>query len=83
VLALPANCLLFRPEGPYVVLRDTQGIATFRTVTLGRDFGTWVEMLSGVRPEDSVVVSPPDSLAEGTVLTPAADPEAPGSKSGG
>jgi hypothetical protein len=57
-----------------VVLRDAQGLAVFRPVTLGRDFGTWIELLSGVAPADAVVVSPPDSLAEGTLLTPAAEP---------
>ena len=73
-MALPANCLVFRSEGPQVVLRDAQGLAVFRPVTLGRDFGTWIELLSGVAPADAVVVSPPDSLAEGTLLTPAAEP---------
>ena len=83
VLSLPANCLLFRSDGPQVVVRDARGLAGFRSVTLGRDFGTWVELLSGVSTSDAVVVSPPDSLAEGTPITPAADSDTAAGKTGG
>jgi multidrug efflux pump subunit AcrA (membrane-fusion protein) len=46
---------------------------TLRTVTLGRDFGTSVEVLSGVGPDERVVVNPPDSLADGATVTVAKD----------
>ncbi len=36
-----------------------------KTVALGRDFGTTVEILSGLSPADAVVVSPSDSLEDG------------------
>jgi len=41
---------------------------TFRTVTLGRDFGGSVEARSGVEASDKIVVNPSDSLSEGTVV---------------
>jgi hypothetical protein len=34
-------------------------------VTLGRDFGTAIEVLTGIAPGDAVVLNPPASLATG------------------
>ena len=45
---------------------------------MGRDFGTSVEVLSGVTADDRVVLNPPDSLEEGqTVQVAAGDTKAP------
>ena len=66
-LTLPANTLIFRPEGPQVVVVQDNKL-TFRTVTLGRDFGGSVEARSGVEASDKIVVNPSDSLSEGTVV---------------
>jgi hypothetical protein len=35
-------------------------------VTLGRDFGTQVEVTSGITDQDAIVVNPPDSLTSGS-----------------
>jgi len=35
-------------------------------VTIGRDYGTTVEILSGLQPTDQVIVAPSDSLVSGT-----------------
>jgi hypothetical protein len=35
---------------------------------LGRDFGTTVQVLEGITAADQVVVNPPDSLTDGTVV---------------
>jgi hypothetical protein len=37
-------------------------------VTLGRDFGTEVEILDGVRDDATVILSPPDSLVDKQVV---------------
>ena len=37
-------------------------------ITPGRDFGTSVEVLSGLKGDESVVVNPPDSLAQGQAV---------------
>lgn len=63
-LTLPSNTVLFRAEGPQVAVVENQR-ATMRVVTLGRDFGATVEVLSGVTPEDRVIVNPADSLVNG------------------
>ena len=38
-------------------------------VNLGTDFGTSVEVLSGLTPSDRIVLNPADSLADGDVVT--------------
>ena len=35
------------------------------TITQGRDFGTMVEVLSGLSPNDVIIVNPPDSVTNG------------------
>lgn len=64
LLTLPANALLFRPEGPQVAVVANKH-ATMRVVTLGRDFGAWVEIVNGVTAEDRVIMNPADSLVNG------------------
>jgi len=63
-ITLPANTLLFRGEGPSVVVVDNGKLA-LRQVKIGRDFGSSVEVESGVALTDQVVVNPSDSLVEG------------------
>jgi RND family efflux transporter MFP subunit len=68
VLTLPATSLLFRAEGPQVgvVLADNK--VALRTISIGRDFGQTMEVLSGVQPDDRVILNPSDSLVNGAVV---------------
>jgi len=66
---VPTNVLLFRPEGTRVALVDTGGRVHLTSVKLGTDFGTKVEILSGLNATDRIVVNPADSLADGDVVT--------------
>jgi RND family efflux transporter MFP subunit len=68
-LTLPANTVLFRPEGPQVGMVQPNGKVELRTVKLGRDFGQTIEILEGVSPKDRVIVNPSDSLATGAVVS--------------
>jgi len=64
-VTVPATTLLFRGEGLRVaVVRD--GKAQLVPVTIGRDYGTNVEVLSGLQPTDQVIAAPLDSLTSGT-----------------
>jgi len=67
-LSLPGNTLLFRAEGPQVGVVQADGKIELRSVRLGRDFGRSVEILSGINPEDQVILNPSDSLMDGTVV---------------
>jgi RND family efflux transporter MFP subunit len=68
-LVVPTNALLFRPEGSYVAAVDGQGHVRLSPVKLGTDFGTAVEVLSGLKSSDRIVVNPADSLADGDIVT--------------
>jgi RND family efflux transporter MFP subunit len=76
-VTLPANTLLFRAEGLQVaVVRDGQ--AQLVPATIGRDYGETVEILSGLRPTDQVIVAPSDSLTSGTPVRIASVPAGAG-----
>jgi RND family efflux transporter MFP subunit len=61
---LPVNTLIFRSEGLQVgIVKD--GNVTLTTVTLGHDFGNQVEVVSGVKANDQVIINPPDSIVSG------------------
>jgi RND family efflux transporter MFP subunit len=64
-VTVPANTLLFRSDGLQVgVVRH--GRAELIPVTIGRDYGNTVEVVSGLQPTDPVIVDPADSLLTGT-----------------
>jgi RND family efflux transporter MFP subunit len=67
-LALPANVLLFRPHGVQVAVVDAHGVVSLRTVTLRRDFGTRVEIRSGLEGNEQVVVNPSDAISAGQAV---------------
>jgi hypothetical protein len=63
---VPVNTLLFRNEhGVQVGLIDSNETVRLADVTLGRDFGTTVEIVQGLSETDSVIVNPSDSLESG------------------
>ena len=66
VLSLPANALLFRSEGPQVGIVRADDTVELRRITMGRDFGTTVEVLAGVAANERVILNPLDSLVNGT-----------------
>jgi RND family efflux transporter MFP subunit len=68
VLTLPANTMLFRAEGPQVGIVQEDGKVELRTVKLGRDFGQSIEVLTGVSPNDRVIINPSESLASGATV---------------
>jgi membrane fusion protein, multidrug efflux system len=64
-LAVPANTLLFRTEGPTVARLTTDNRVELRKVSLGRDLGAFVEITAGVETTDRLVLNPPDSITAG------------------
>jgi len=72
-LVLPNSSILFQAAGPQVAIVDAGNRIELRKITLGRDFGDTVEILSGVSPTDAVVANPPDSLTGGMQVTVASN----------
>jgi len=64
-LTVAANTLIFRSEGAQVAVVGADAVVHLVKVTLGRDFGSFVELVEGVTLESRVVINPPDSLGEG------------------
>lgn len=71
-LTLPSNTLLFRPEGPRAGVVDAEGKARLVPVAITRELGNEIEV-SGLKPEDRVIVNPPDSLVDGDTVSVVAD----------
>lgn len=64
-LVIPANTLLFRSEGLRVgVVRHDRAVLV--PITIGRDYGSAVEVIAGLKPGDQVIINPSDSLTTGT-----------------
>jgi RND family efflux transporter MFP subunit len=61
---LPVNTLIFRAQGLQIATVQ-DGKATLVPIVLGRDFGSEVEVVSGLSGQENVMVNPPDSLVEG------------------
>jgi RND family efflux transporter MFP subunit len=61
---LPVDTLLFRSEGLQVAVVKDGKVALTR-VTPGHDFGTQIEILSGLSGDESVIQNPPDSVLDG------------------
>jgi len=78
-MVVPTNVLLFRPSGVHVAVVDGQGRVNLKLVQLGTDFGTAVEVRSGLELSDRIVINPADSLSDGDVVTLTAPPPQPNS----
>jgi len=64
-LAVPVNALLFRSEGLRAVVVDADHKVHLRPLSIGRDYGTSLEVLQGLQGSDWIVLNPADSLDEG------------------
>jgi multidrug efflux system membrane fusion protein len=67
-LSVPSSSMLFRSEGPRVAVVGPGDRVQLRPIVIGRDFGTSLEILQGVRANDRVVQNPPDSLEDGQIV---------------
>jgi RND family efflux transporter MFP subunit len=61
---VPANVLLFRGDGLLVATVDARNHVAMKPVTIGRDYGSDIEIVHGLEANDNVILSPPDSLAD-------------------
>ena len=67
-LRLPANAVLFRAQGLLVAAVGSDHRARLKRIDAGRDFGSSIEILSGIDPADDIVINPPDSIADGALV---------------
>jgi RND family efflux transporter MFP subunit len=85
-LRLPSNALLFRSSGMQVAVVGADNKVTLKSIKVGRDFGTEIEVVDGVTSDDTLVVNPPDSLSDGQavrIAEPKKDDKKDGAKDAG
>jgi membrane fusion protein, multidrug efflux system len=75
---VPASALMFRDSGMSVAVVGSDGRAAIKPITIARDFGSTVEIASGLLPSDRIIDSPPDSLRPGDRVRIASDPKEQG-----
>jgi len=61
---IPVDSLLFRTEGLRVGVVK-YGKVELATVIPGHDFGNQIEIVSGLKPDDQIIINPPDSILQG------------------
>jgi membrane fusion protein, multidrug efflux system len=64
-VTVPVNAMLFRQEGAQVAVVGPDNKVQLRPITIGRDYGTTLEILGGVSLEDRIIINPADSLENG------------------
>jgi RND family efflux transporter MFP subunit len=82
VLEVPTSALIFRQNGLEVAVIGQEDRIELKKVSIGRNLGSSVEVLSGLAPSDRVVISPPDSLAGGDLVRIAGEPAPNGNPPG-
>jgi RND family efflux transporter MFP subunit len=71
---LPVSALIFRAQGLQVGVVKDGNRAQLANIILGRDFGSEVEVVSGLQADDQVIINPPDSLISGEEVRVAQPP---------
>jgi RND family efflux transporter MFP subunit len=64
-LSIPASALIFNNAGLRVATVSAGDKVQFKTVTIARDLGREIEIATGLAPDDRVIITPLDGIAEG------------------
>jgi membrane fusion protein, multidrug efflux system len=79
-VTVPVNAMLFRAQGAQVAVVGPDKKIELRQISIGKDYGTTLEIIAGVSINDQVVINPPDSLESGQQVNIA--PASPGQNQG-
>jgi RND family efflux transporter MFP subunit len=64
-LSIPASALIFNNSGLRVATVTPGDKILFKTVTIARDLGREIEIATGLSPDDRIIVTPLDGIADG------------------
>ncbi|GJG86956.1 hypothetical protein tb265_21370 [Gemmatimonadetes bacterium T265] len=83
--SIPAGALLVRQQGAQAAVVGSDSVLQIRTISVGRDYGSAMEVLTGLKPGENVVVNPTDELRNGQRVRPRPQPAegAPGGNTPG
>lgn len=77
VLTIPTSAMIFNATGLQVATVH-DGRAHFEPITVGRDLGTELEILTGLAPDEQVIANPNERIREGSpVKSMELDPPTP------
>lgn len=62
---IPPSALMLGKAGPRVATVGADDKVVLKRVMIARDYGSVIELASGLEPDDRLIESPPDGLAEG------------------
>jgi RND family efflux transporter MFP subunit len=75
IVRIPTSALVFREHGMEVATIGPDDTIALKPIKLGRNLGTEVEVVQGLKLSDRLVNSPPDSLATGDKVRVAGAPQ--------
>jgi RND family efflux transporter MFP subunit len=64
-IVIPSDAFVFRPQGSQVAVVTQDNKIHWQNIKVGRDFGTYMEVLTGLGENSRVVMNPSDDLTEG------------------
>jgi hypothetical protein len=73
VLTVPTAALLFEADGKQVAVVTPDNQVHFQKIALGNDYGTEIEVISGLQGDERVIANPGEQLAEGVEVSPVAE----------
>lgn len=65
---IPVNTLIFRAQGLQVATVNKENKIILKSITVRRDFGTEIEIATGIAPGDRLVINPSDSITNDEVV---------------
>jgi len=76
-IAIPSDAFVFRSSGSQVAVVTNDNKIHWQPIEVGRDFGTYMEVLTGLDENVRVVMNPTDDLTEGLAVEPKAAAQKP------
>lgn len=70
VLTVPTSALMFEANGKQVAIVTPDNKIHFQPIVPGSDFGTEIEIVSGLKGDEKVVANPGEQLTEGIAVSP-------------
>ena len=68
VARLPVSAIMVRSQGVQVATVDRNNRIDIKSITVGNDFGSYIEVLSGLNKDDRVIDTPPDLVENGALV---------------
>jgi RND family efflux transporter MFP subunit len=65
LLTVPSSALIFNQDGLSVAVVDDDDRIRFKKVTIARDLGREIEIATGLKAQDRIVVTPADGVVDG------------------